>query len=116
MTIKIARTAILTALLAGSATAQVPAGANLGATGAPGPNTATAEYSRPRTVISPIIHADRRVTLKVNAPLASEVRVTGHIIGPNAHWLSAPRKSIAMTKGADGIWSVTLGPLAPDIY
>lgn len=116
MTIKIARTAILTALLAGSATAQVPAGANLGATGAPGPNTATAEYSRPRTVISPIIHVDRRVTLKVNAPLASEVRVTGHIIGPNAHWLSAPRKSIAMTKGADGIWSVTLGPLAPDIY
>jgi len=34
------------------------------------------------------------VTLKVNAPGASEVCVTGHIIGPNAHWLSAPRKSI----------------------
>lgn len=96
--------------------AQIPAGAKLGETGAPGPNKAAEEYSRPRQVISPIIHADRSVTLKVNAPLATEVRVTGHIIGPNAHWLSAPRKSIPMTKGADGLWSVTLGPLAPDIY
>jgi enterochelin esterase-like enzyme len=116
MKTRIARATILAALLAGPAVAQVPAGANLGATGAPGPNIAAAEYSRPRTVISPVVHADRRVTLKVNAPLASEVRVTGHIIGPNAHWLSAPRKSIPMTKGADGIWTVTLGPLAPDIY
>jgi enterochelin esterase family protein len=116
MKTKIAPATILAALLAGSATAQVPVGANLGATGAPGPNTAPAEYSRPRTVISPVLHANRRVTLKVNAPTANEVRVTGHIIGPNAHWLSAPRKSIAMTKGTDGIWSVTLGPLAPDIY
>lgn len=108
--------ALALAMAAIPAMAQVPPGANLGATGAPGPNKAAEEYSRPRQVISPIIHADRRVTLKVNAPLASEVRVTGHIIGMNAHWLSSPRKSIPMTKGADGIWSVTLGPLAPDIY
>src|SRR3569833_1275043 len=107
---------LATALLASAAVAQVPPGADLSKTGAPGPNTPPAEYSRPRQTISPIVHADRSVTLKVNAPLASEVRVTGHIIGPNAHWLSAPRKSIAMTKGADGLWSVTVGPLAPDIY
>ena len=98
------------------ALAQVAPGAKLSETGAPGPNTAALEYSRPRQVISPIIHPDHTVTLKVNAPDAGEVRVTGHIIGMNAHWLSKPRKSIAMTKGADGIWSVTLGPLAPDIY
>ena len=103
-------------LLATPALAQVPLGAKLGETGKPGPNVAPEEYSRPRQVISPIIQADRSVTLTVNAPTASEVRVTGHIIGPNAHWLSAPRKSIPMTRGADGIWSVTLGPLAPDIY
>jgi len=96
--------------------AQVPPGVRLDATGHPGPNVAPEEYSRPRRTISPVIHPDRSVTLKVNAPLAREVRVTGHIIGMNAHWLSAPRKSIAMTKGADGIWSVTLGPLKPDIY
>ena len=98
------------------ALAQVPPGAKLSETGAPGPNTAPVEYSRPRQVISPIIHPDHSVTLKVNAPDASEVRVTGHIIGMNAHWLSNPRKSIPMTKDAKGIWSVTLGPLAPDIY
>ena len=98
------------------ALAQVAPGAKLSETGAPGPNTAAVEYSRPRQVISPVIHPDHTVTLKVNAPDASEVRVTGHIIGMNAHWLSKPRKSIPMTKGADGIWSVTLGPLAPDIY
>jgi enterochelin esterase family protein len=103
-------------LLATAAVAQVPPGAKLSETGAPGPNVAAEEYSRPRQVISPIIHADHTVTLKVNAPGASEVRVTGHIIGPNAHWLSAPRKSIPMTKDAKGLWSVTLGPLAPDIY
>jgi enterochelin esterase family protein len=116
MKTKIAQAGILAALLAGSAVAQVPAGANLGATGAPGPNIAPAEYSRPRAVVSPIIHADRRVTLKLNAPEAKDVRATGHIIGPNAHWLSNPRKSIPMTRNAQGMWSVTLGPLAPDIY
>jgi enterochelin esterase family protein len=103
-------------LLAEPALAQLPPGASLNATGHPGPNTPPDEYSRPRRTISPIIHPDRRVTLKVNAPGAGEVRVTGHIIGMNAHWNSAPRKSIPMTKGADGLWSVTLGPLAPDIY
>jgi enterochelin esterase-like enzyme len=103
-------------MLAGPAMAQVAAGAKLSETGKPGPNKAAEEYSRPRQMISPIIHADRSVTLKVNAPTASEVRVTGHIIGPNAHWLSAPRKSIPMAKGRDGIWTATMGPLAPDIY
>lgn len=98
------------------ALAQVPPGAKLSETGAPGPNIAPTEYSRPRQVISPTIHPDHTVTLKVNAPDASEVRVTGHIIGMNAHWLSNPRKSIPMTKDAKGIWSVTLGPLQPDIY
>jgi enterochelin esterase family protein len=103
-------------MLAGPAIAQVPVGAKLSETGNPGPNRAAEEYSRPRQVISPVIHTDRSVTLKVNAPTANEVRLTGHIIGPNAHWLSAPRKSIPMAKGADGVWTVTLGPLAPDIY
>jgi enterochelin esterase family protein len=102
--------------LALPAVAQVPPGADLSKTGVPGPNKAPEEYSRPRRVISPIVQADGHVLLKVDAPLANEVRVTGHIIGTNAHWLSAPRKSIPMTKGADGVWSLALGPLKPDIY
>jgi len=98
-----------------AADAQVPSGASLGALGQPGPQVLRADYARTRAVISPIIHADGRVTLKLNAPEANNVRVTGHIIGPNAHWLSKDR-SLPMTKGADGIWTVTLGPLRPDIY
>jgi len=95
--------------------AQVPAGASLGALGQPGPQTLRADYARSHAVISPVIHADRRVTLRLNAPDARDVRLTGHIIGANAHWLSKDR-SLPMTKGADGIWSITLGPMAPDIY
>jgi enterochelin esterase-like enzyme len=105
----------LTAFLISSAQAQVPPGASLGALGQPGPQTLRADYARTRTVISPIVHADHRVTLRLNAPEARDVRVTGHIIGPNAHWLSKDR-SLSMTKGADGFWSITLGPLKPDIY
>jgi enterochelin esterase family protein len=66
-------------------------------------------------VISPIIHADRRVTFRLNAPEARDVRLTGHVIGPNSHWLSKDR-SLPMIKGGDGFWTLTLGPLAPELY
>jgi enterochelin esterase family protein len=102
-------------LSAANGFAQVPAGASLGALGQPGPQTLRADYARSHAVISPVIHADRRVTLRLNAPQARDVRLTGHIIGANAHWLSKDR-SLPMTRGADGVWSITMGPLAPDIY
>jgi hypothetical protein len=105
----------LALLLLVPAGAQVPQGASLGALGQPGPQVLRADYARTRTVISPVIHADHRVTLRLNAPQAHDVRATGHIIGPKAHWLSKDR-SLPMTKGADGIWNITLGPLKPDIY
>src|SRR5262245_40088375 len=106
------KAAIAAALVAiwGPAAAQVPQGAALGALGQPGPQVLRADYARTRAVISPIIHADGRVTLRLNAAEANNVRVTGQIIGANAHWLSKDR-SLPMTKGADGIWSITLGPL-----
>ena len=107
--------ALLLAPASAPAGAQVPAGAPLGGLGQPGPQILRADYAHTRAVISPIIHPDRRVTFRLNAPEAIDVRLTGHIIGPNAHWLSKDR-SLPMTKGADGFWSITLGPLAPDIY
>lgn len=103
------------AMMAAMARAQVPEGASLGALGQAGPQTLRADYARSRAVISPVIHADGKVTFRLNAPEANNVRLTGHVIGPNAHWLSKDR-SLPMAKGADGIWSITLGPLAPDIY
>jgi enterochelin esterase-like enzyme len=59
-----------------------------------------------RAVLSPEVGADRRVTFRLRAPRATEVTVSGEFQSG-----SAP-----MTKDTDGVWSVTLGPLAPEIY
>ena len=56
--------------------------------------------------VSPEINADRTLTLRLRAPDAKQVIAAGELDG----------KPHPMTKGADGIWSVTIGPLAPDIY
>jgi enterochelin esterase family protein len=54
----------------------------------------------------PEVHSDRRVTFRLRAPKASSVSVEVQFVqGPQA-----------MTKGEDGVWSVTLGPAEPDIY
>jgi enterochelin esterase-like enzyme len=64
-------------------------------------------YHPPRNssaaLVSPEVHADRTVTFRVSAPGAMEVSV----FADGTH---------AMTKDAEGIWSVTLGPLTPEIY
>jgi len=62
--------------------------------------------SQPPPVRSPEVAADRRVTFRVLAPNASKVTVFCECL------TSEP----AMTRGADGVWSVTVGPLEPDIY
>jgi len=57
-------------------------------------------------VVSPEISADHRVTFRLLAPKASEVLVSGE-------FLAASR---ALTKDANGLWSVTVGPIEPEIY
>jgi enterochelin esterase-like enzyme len=59
-------------------------------------------------VVSPEVHPDRTVTLRIAAPLAKTVTVSGEIMGT--------KPAAALTPGADGVWSVTLGPLDPEIY
>ena len=54
-------------------------------------------------VISPEVHADRTVTFRIRAPKATDVAVSF-------------QGSKAMTKDADGTWSITVGPLEPEIY
>jgi enterochelin esterase-like enzyme len=54
-------------------------------------------------LISPEIHADRTVTFRIRAPKASEVALSFQGSKP-------------MTKDADGTWSITVGPLEPEIY
>jgi enterochelin esterase family protein len=57
---------------------------------------------------SPQVNPDRTVTLRFRAPNARSVELIGEIEG---------KPSYPMTKDeATGVWSVTIGPLAPEIY
>ena len=60
-------------------------------------------------VTSPEVSADRQVTLRLYAPQAQNVRVSGGDI-PKISTLGA------MTKGANGVWAVTIGPLDAGAY
>lgn len=62
-------------------------------------------------VISPEVHDDHTVTFRLMGPNVSSVSISGSMfVGPDA-----PR-SVPMVKGEDGIWTVTIGPLVPEVY
>ena len=56
---------------------------------------------------SPEIHADRTVTFRLLAPKALDVTLNGS-------WDGAT--NLKMTKDEAGIWSTTIGPLAPQLW
>ncbi len=58
-------------------------------------------------VVSPEILSDEHVTFRLFAPKANEVTVTGH-------WENGT--NIPLTKDDKGIWSVTVGPLAEQLW
>ena len=60
----------------------------------------------PRDWTSPEIGPDRKVTFRYLAPSARRMDLQGDMDG----------RSHPMAKDAQGLWSVTLGPLAPDLY
>jgi enterochelin esterase-like enzyme len=62
--------------------------------------------AQPPAVRSPEVQSDRRVTFRVSAPQAGKVTV----------FCECLKEEPALTKGADGVWSVTVGPIEPDIY
>ncbi len=57
-------------------------------------------------VISPQVNADKTVTFRYLAPLAKDVKLS-------AQFEKGPRP---MTRDTVGIWSITVGPVSPDIY
>ena len=57
-------------------------------------------------LVSPEVHPDRRVTFRLQAPKVEEVLLSGE-------FLTEAKK---LNKGDDGIWSLTIGPLEPEIY
>lgn len=62
---------------------------------------------------SPEVHADRTVTFRVKAPDAQKVELNGAVLAPlGRNW----GQTLPFEKGADGIWTLTIGPLPPDMY
>lgn len=61
---------------------------------------------------SPDVRDDRTVTFRLKAPKASSVSLAGVAV------LTAlgQAKPVPFVQGADGIWTLTVGPLAPDMY
>ncbi len=57
-------------------------------------------------VISPEVHDDNTVTFRYLAPDAKEVKLNGQF----------QKEDVSLTKDTVGIWSVTVGPINPDMY
>src|SRR5260370_1826480 len=67
---------------------------------------ATARAKTPPPLVSPEVHADRRVTFRFRGPNVKEVAVS----------LEGAAIPFPMQKDDAGVWSVTTEPLAPDFY
>ncbi|MEO5960608.1 MAG: alpha/beta fold hydrolase [Opitutaceae bacterium] len=67
---------------------------------------ARAQPAATARVVSAEIGADRRVTFRLQAPKANEVSLAGEFLSG----------SKPLEKNANGLWSVTVGPIAPEIY
>src|SRR5262245_52322280 len=60
----------------------------------------------PPPIVSVEVAANHMVTFRLRAPEATDVKVGGDFVTP-------PQ---ALTKGDDGVWSTTVGPLHPAVY
>ena len=62
-----------------------------------------------RNVKSPVVNADGSVTFSIYAPKAQSVSVNGD-------FEEIRNRQLDMTKQDNGVWTVTTGPLAPELY
>jgi enterochelin esterase family protein len=65
-----------------------------------------AQAQQPTRLVSPDVLADHRVTFRLQAPKAREVILTGEFLQGQKN----------LEQGPDGVWSVTVGPIEPEIY
>src|SRR5690242_9107714 len=65
-----------------------------------------AQPPRGPLIVSPQVNADNTITFRYLAPLAKMVKLSGQ-------FLTSP---VEMKKDSIGIWSVTVGPVKPDMY
>jgi enterochelin esterase family protein len=63
------------------------------------------------TLKSPEVFPDHRVTFRIYAPRATEVAMEGD-------WIESNHRNVtrALKREANGVWSITEGPLRPDFY
>jgi enterochelin esterase-like enzyme len=64
-------------------------------------------FAPPTRLNSPEVSADRHVTFRLLAPKAATVTLNGS-------WIGAI--NLPMTKDDNGVWSITVGPLEPQLY
>jgi len=62
---------------------------------------------------SPDVRDDGTVTFRLKAPDAKKVQISGVVLltAPGSSGQPAPFK-----KGEDGVWTLTVGPLRPEMY
>lgn len=78
--------------------------------GQPRPNpyrTRGAGAAAAQRLVSPEIHADKRITFRIRAPKSTTVEL---LFGA---WNPKPQP---MTKDENGLWTITIGPVEPEIY
>ena len=61
---------------------------------------------RPPAISSPEVHPDHRVTFRYYSPAAQQVLLSGEFLNTRQR----------MAKDTSGVWSLTVGPIQPDIY
>ena len=68
--------------------------------------TSRSQTPTPPAITSPEVQSDGKVTFRFHDPGAKEVKLN----------FEANQQPVAMTRDDTGVWSLTLGPLDPDIY
>ena len=69
-------------------------------------SSASIQGQRPTLLNSPEVHPDKSVTFRYYSRIASQVSLSGEFISGRQ----------PMQKDTSGVWSVTVGPVKPDIY
>jgi enterochelin esterase-like enzyme len=65
-----------------------------------------AQRSNAPRVDSPVVHPDRTITFNIRAPQAKQVELSGQFIRGNQ----------PMKADASGVWTITVGPIEPNLY
>jgi len=73
----------------------------------PSGQATTGQAPQRRPLVSPDTQPDHRVTFRLAAPKATEVILNGDWEGEN---------NVPMQKDDQGVWSATVGPLAPELW